>query len=845
MRKLVLLLASVMCFAVTSAGCNVMDFFGVNTGNSQSSVEKTVLTAKTEMTLEIGESANMDATVTPAMDITYVSSDDTVATVDETGLITAVAEGTADITARAGGETVKCVVTVPHAYIYEIVLDKNSHELFVNGEATIAYSITADGEAYELAEGESVTITSGNTAVATVENNTIKAISVGETVVSVKAIIDGKEYVQNINVNVIASAILKYNVEGVVSEGVEYALNREIQKPQDPTLAGYEFFGWYVDETPFDFEAGISEDTVVTAKFAEVKKLVASDERAVTFANSWIQGVTSYTYTTDVKFGNEAGSTAVCSDFNDFDGAWCEPKLGDFSFTKYYKIWFSFSFDKVTNFSFNTAVDTYSNWVTAVPGTVYTCTIQVNENEGHVNVWLTGTDYLDGDLWYYNLERTNLNDAAFTHVTKVDEVTMHIGAIYGARYPGAIETAGIQYSVDGQLSEKFEYEVGTAIDKPADPTLAGYEFYGWYVDETPFDFNAGITEDTVVTAKFAKVEKLVASDEAAVTFENSWIQGVTSYTYTTDVKVEGEAGSTMVSSDFNGAWCEPKLGDFAFSKYNKIYFSFGFDKACDFSFNTGDESYSNWVKAEPGKMYTCVIQNNENEGHVNVWLIGTDYLEGDLWYYNLAWENLNERALTHTTKAGADKITMYIGAIWGVVNPDWVEPEVQTEVVKLVASDEAAVTFDNSWIQGSTTYTYTTDVKFGSEAGSTMVSSDFNGAWCEPKLGNFNFSEYNKIYFSFSFDKACDFSFNTGDESYSNWVKAEPGKMYTCVIQNNENEGHVNVWLIGTDYLEGDLWYYNLAWENLNERAFTHTTKAGEEKITMYIGAIWGEKVSE
>ena len=97
-----------------------MDFFGVNTGNSQSSVEKTVLTAKTEMTLEIGESANMDATVTPAMDITYVSSDDTVATVDETGLITAVAEGTADITARAGGETVKCVVTVPHAYIYAL-----------------------------------------------------------------------------------------------------------------------------------------------------------------------------------------------------------------------------------------------------------------------------------------------------------------------------------------------------------------------------------------------------------------------------------------------------------------------------------------------------------------------------------------------------------------------------------------------------------------------------------------------------------------------------------------------------------------------------------------------------
>ena len=92
-----------------------------------------------------------------------------------------------------------------------------------------------------------------------------------------------------------ASAIIKYNVEGAETEGVEYAVGREIEKPEDPTLAGYEFYGWYVGETPFDFEAGITENTVVTAKFAKIDKLVACDEGAVTFANSWIQGSTTYT----------------------------------------------------------------------------------------------------------------------------------------------------------------------------------------------------------------------------------------------------------------------------------------------------------------------------------------------------------------------------------------------------------------------------------------------------------------------------------------------------------------------------------------------------------------------
>lgn len=71
---------------------------------------------KTELPLKKGESETLVATVNPdnATDktVTWSSDKTAVATVDNTGKVTAVAEGTAVITAKAGGKEAKCTVTV-------------------------------------------------------------------------------------------------------------------------------------------------------------------------------------------------------------------------------------------------------------------------------------------------------------------------------------------------------------------------------------------------------------------------------------------------------------------------------------------------------------------------------------------------------------------------------------------------------------------------------------------------------------------------------------------------------------------------------------------------------------
>ena len=74
---------------------------------------------KSAMELQVGKTETLTATVTPENasepGVTWTSSDATVATVNENGVVSAVAKGTATITATAGGKSAACTVTVKAA----------------------------------------------------------------------------------------------------------------------------------------------------------------------------------------------------------------------------------------------------------------------------------------------------------------------------------------------------------------------------------------------------------------------------------------------------------------------------------------------------------------------------------------------------------------------------------------------------------------------------------------------------------------------------------------------------------------------------------------------------------
>ena len=142
---------------------------------------------QTAATLTEGETLTLTATVTPAdatdKTVTWSTSDAAVATV-ENGVVTAVSEGTATITAKAGDKTATCVVTVSKKVIAVsgITLSQTTAALTEGEIVTLTATVTpAD------ATDKTVTWSTSDTAVATVENGVVTAKSAGTATITAKA----------------------------------------------------------------------------------------------------------------------------------------------------------------------------------------------------------------------------------------------------------------------------------------------------------------------------------------------------------------------------------------------------------------------------------------------------------------------------------------------------------------------------------------------------------------------------------------------------------------------------------------------------------------------------------
>ena len=148
-----------------------------------------VTVTPTNQTINVGKTFTITPTVTPdnATDknIIWTSSDDTIATVDDNGKVTALMEGTATITATTndGGFTASCVITVV------------KREGRVTGITVTPISKTASvGEIFFVtpyitpvdAEDKSVTWSSSNPSIATVDSNG-KVTAIREGVVTITA----------------------------------------------------------------------------------------------------------------------------------------------------------------------------------------------------------------------------------------------------------------------------------------------------------------------------------------------------------------------------------------------------------------------------------------------------------------------------------------------------------------------------------------------------------------------------------------------------------------------------------------------------------------------------------
>lgn len=142
---------------------------------------------KTSLTLAVNESSTVTATVTPSgatnKNVTWSSDNTKVATVSSKGVITGKADGTAVITVTTedGKYTASVTVTVKTVAVTGVSLNKGTTSIVEGKTETLKATIKPTN-----ASNKTVTWSSSNTAVATVDaNGKITAKSVGTTVITV------------------------------------------------------------------------------------------------------------------------------------------------------------------------------------------------------------------------------------------------------------------------------------------------------------------------------------------------------------------------------------------------------------------------------------------------------------------------------------------------------------------------------------------------------------------------------------------------------------------------------------------------------------------------------------
>ncbi len=141
--------------------------------------------SQSKLNLFVGQQKELQAALLPSIasntDVVWSSEDDSIATVDDTGLVSAVSVGSCDVIATTcNGHQARCTVNVNPIVCEGLALDKTSIDLFVGEEdiliATFDPEDTTDKTVYWCSLNEEVASVD--------EEGIVYALSAGETVIS-------------------------------------------------------------------------------------------------------------------------------------------------------------------------------------------------------------------------------------------------------------------------------------------------------------------------------------------------------------------------------------------------------------------------------------------------------------------------------------------------------------------------------------------------------------------------------------------------------------------------------------------------------------------------------------
>jgi len=236
---------------------------------SQVSVESVALDKTSTTLTSEGATERLTATISPSyatiQDITWTSSNEAVATVNEAGLVTAVGNGTATITAVTddGGKTAACTVTVKIA-VTGVTLNKTEAAISaIGGQETLIATV-----APAKAANKSVTWSSSNAAAATVSAaGVVTAVGNGTATITATTVDGGKTASCAITVEVpVESLALSSTSETIMGLGNTLQLMASIT----PNNAAIKVVTWTSSDETIATVDGTGKVTAVGAGFVKI-----------------------------------------------------------------------------------------------------------------------------------------------------------------------------------------------------------------------------------------------------------------------------------------------------------------------------------------------------------------------------------------------------------------------------------------------------------------------------------------------------------------------------------------------------------------------------------------------
>ena len=148
--------------------------------------------------------------------ITFTSQNSNIATVDENGLVSGIADGTAVIEVVCGEDTLIFIVNVAEALkgAVNFRLATDSAQIYVGYQLTLSPILTIGGQ-NEAVSNYSVVYQSSNANIAAVEAGVVTGIAEGEVVIKAIITIDGVEYETTANLNVIEISVVTLDKDAV------------------------------------------------------------------------------------------------------------------------------------------------------------------------------------------------------------------------------------------------------------------------------------------------------------------------------------------------------------------------------------------------------------------------------------------------------------------------------------------------------------------------------------------------------------------------------------------------------------------------------------------------------